>query len=450
MPESTIAPSGSGGISDLTIAVFGLGKMGLPLAAVLADAGATVVGVDIDEDVVAAVNRGECPVNEPGLQSILSDHVGDGLTATTDGTDAAADADVMIVLVPTVVDENATPDLSPVTAAAETISTGVSAGDMVVLESTVPPGTTSGPFAETVAPEGLSPGEDFVVAHCPERTSAGTVIRDLTESYPKIVGATSDKGRRAVASFYREFNEPGVIELPSATAAEAVKVFEGVYRDTNIAVANELAKACEEWGLDAGTVFEAANSQPYCNIHDPGVGVGGHCIPVYPHFVIDGASETPLLETARAVNDGMPDHTADLVLSLLRGEDVAPAGASVLVLGVTYRPGVPETRFAPSLSLIDSLSDAGVTVAAHDPVLSPEAIESTGAEHVESPLDGTWDAVVLVTGHEEYEELKLAALRDRMRTPIVVDGRAFFDRNDVTEFTYARVGDGTSAVADHV
>ncbi|MFB6178895.1 MAG: nucleotide sugar dehydrogenase, partial [Halorientalis sp.] len=432
-------------LSPISVTVFGLGKMGLPLAAVLADHGATVTGVDIDAETVASINDGDAPVSEPGLADRLDVYAGGRLTATTDGRAAVADADVHVVLVPTLVDDASEPDLDPVLAAANTIRDGLTPGDLVVLESTVPPGTTAGAFTEAVEPAGLTAGDDFAVAHCPERTSSGQVIRDLTESYPKIVGGLTPTGTDAAASFYRQFNQPGVVEMPSATAAEAVKVFEGVYRDVNIALANELAKACEEWELDAATVFDAANSQPYCNIHDPGVGVGGHCIPVYPHFVMNRATETPLLSTARQVNDGMPVHTANRTVDLLDGAGVLPADASVLVLGLTYRPGVPETRFAPAFDLIEELRERGCDVSGHDPLLTPTEIESTGATPIENPLVTDWDAVVLATGHEVYRDLDLSKLADRMRTPILVDGRDFFDADAVSAFTYACIGDGTAA-----
>jgi len=444
MGRTTAETAGADNLSDVTVAVYGLGKMGLPLAAVLADAGARVRGVDIDADTVAAVNEGDSPVAEPGLQDLLDEHVGSALTATTDGQDAAHDADVMIVLVPTLIDDAATPDLAPVLAAAETIGEGVEAGDMVILESTVPPGTTAGEFADAVEPTHLTAGEDFHVVHCPERTSSGRVIRDLTESYPKIVGGLTSAGTEAAADFYRTFNDPGVIELPDATAAEAVKVFEGVYRDVNIALANELAKACEEWGLDAATVFEAANTQPYCDIHDPGVGVGGHCIPVYPHFVMNRAEDTPLLRTAREVNEGMPDHTVTITESLLRGQDVPMESASVLVLGLTYRPGVEETRFAPAFDVVTRLRDRGTDVWAHDPLLTPAAIEESGAREATDPFERAWDAVVLATGHEEYKRLDLDRLAETMRTTVLVDGRDFFESEAVTRFTYACIGDGTT------
>ena len=446
MSSSSTGHDRSDDLTGTTVAVYGLGKMGLPFAGVLADAGARVLGVDIDRDRVDAVNDGRCPLDEPGVPELVTEYSGHRIRATTDGAAAASEASVMVVLTPTLVDDRSQPDLGPVLAAGDAISEGVDEGDLVILESTVPPGTTAGAFTEAVEPADLAAGDDFGVAHCPERTSSGRVVRDLTESYPKVVGGTDADATVAAAALYRTFNNPGVVELPSATAAEAVKVFEGVYRDVNIALANELALACEQWELDASTVFGAANTQPFCDIHDPGVGVGGHCIPVYPHFVIDRVTEAPLVETARSVNDSMPEHAAELVTSAVSDAGVRIDDATVLVLGVAYRPGVPETRFAPAFDLVDRLREAGATVAAHDPVVDDETIAGSGATPVADPLAEPWDAVVLATGHETYGDLDLERLRERMRTPVLVDGRDFFDDDAVGSFVYACIGDGTTAV----
>ncbi|WP_256289017.1 nucleotide sugar dehydrogenase [Halobellus inordinatus] len=434
-------------IGRTTVAVFGLGKMGLPLAAVVADAGADVIGVDIDETVVDAVNAGECPVkNEPQLPELVDRYAGNRLEATTDGAAAAEAADITVMLVPTIVDDDNQPILDPVLAAAEDISAGLSSGDLVVLESTVPPGTTEDVVVETVETGNLTAGEDFGVAYCPERTYAGRVVEDLTESYPKIVGGLDRASTTAAARFYEAFNEPGVIELGSPRAAEAIKVFEGVYRDTNIALANELGKVCEQWGIDSEEVFEAANTQPFCDIHVPGIGVGGHCIPVYPHFVIERADDTPLQETSRAVNDGMPTHAVSVLESLLAGQERPLGNANILVLGITYRAGVHETRYAPALDVINHLREQGAETFAHDPLLDTEEIRESGATPVSDPLAvDDLDGVVLATAHDEYEQIDLDDLADKMRSEILVDGRRFFDRDAVDSFTYARIGDGTSA-----
>jgi UDP-N-acetyl-D-mannosaminuronic acid dehydrogenase len=442
-------PPFEGDLSGTTISVFGLGKMGLPLAAVLADAGAEVIGVDVDESVVEAVNDGRVPVDEPGLDELVAKHTGRGLTATSDGETAASRANVAIVLVPIVLDDANDPDLGPVLRAAEDVSTGVEAGDLVILESTAPLGTTAGPFRTAVEPAALSASSDFSIAHAPERTSSGRVLEDLTTSYPKIVGGIDERSTRLAASLYRTFNEPGVIEMAGATEAEAVKVFEGIYRDVNIALANELARVCEEAGVDAWSVFEAANTQPYCDIHRPGIGVGGHCIPVYPHFVTDDSGGTPLLQTARSINDSMPERTVARLQSLLTANGVDPAEATVLVLGITYRAGVEETRFAPAMDLIDALEAAGTTVLAHDPLLDDSTIGTTGATPVADPLaTGDLDGVVLATGHESYRNLDLESLRDGMRTPILVDGRNVFEESDLTGFHSWTVGRPVASPAE--
>lgn len=439
-------------LDSLTVAVFGLGKMGLPLATVMAESGATVHGVDIDETVVSAINDGRSPIeNEPGVEERVERYAGTRLDATTDGVEAVSMADITIVVVPTVLDDEQIPELGPVMTVADTISEGVSKGDLILLESTVPPGTTENAFAETVTPhdESLLPGRDFGVAHCPERTYAGQVIKDITESYPKIVGGIDEESTLAAAGIYEQFNQPGVYAVSSATAAEAVKVFEGVYRDVNIALANELAMACEDWGISSSEVFEAANSQPFCHLHEPGIGVGGHCIPVYPYFVMDRTDQTPLLREARAINDSMPDHAISILEEGLEGSSKRLSNSTVLVLGVTYRAGVPETRYAPALKLIQGLQTRGVSVFVHDPLLSVDYLKTTGATPVET-LSNTppVDAVVLTTGHEQYHSLDLDTIPSNIDNPVVVDGRDFFDESQVNGWWYRCIGEGINDLED--
>lgn len=429
-------------LSELTVGVWGLGKMGLPLACVLADHGATVRGVDIDSTIVEAVNDGKSPLDgEPGVPGLVKQYSGDRFVATTHGNRVADIVDVAIILVPTVLDDANEPDLAPVIAAAEDIATGLDPADLVVLESTAPPGTTDGVLRETLESSGHDAGDSFGLAFCPERTSSGQVVRDLTESYPKIIGGVDAESTAAAAGLYRQFNEPGVIEMDSATAAEAVKVFEGVYRDVNIALANELGKICVEWGLDADHVFDAANSQPYCEIHDPGIGVGGHCIPVYPHFVMNCASDARLVGTAREINEEMPRHAIDLLESRLTSHGRLLDTANVLLLGVAYRPGVDEVRYAPSLAAIEQLQQAGATVYAHDPVVADETIADAGATAVSDPLAvDELDGIVLATGHGEYRTLPLADLAAGMRTPVFVDGRRFFSAEELDSFDAVAIG----------
>ncbi len=427
---------------EVTIAVYGMGKMGLPLAAVFADHGAKVIGVDINEKVVEMINRGENHVKEePGLDELVKRNVEAGrLRATTDGVKAAKEADVMIIIVPTLTDERGNIKLGPVYDVVEKISQGLERGDIVITEATMPPGTTES-LIPILEKSGLKLG-DFGLAHAPERTMTGTAIRDITGQYPKIIGASDEKTLEAVIGIYETINRKGVIPMSSIKAAEAVKVFEGVYRDVNIALANELAMWCEEHGLDALEVFRAANTQPYCHLHMPGAGVGGHCIPVYPWFVINLAKRTNprLIKTAREINDSMPHHVAELTVKALNEAGRPLKGSNILVLGLTFRGGVREFMKVAARPIIQELKEWGAKVYAYDPLCTPEDAERFDAEWKEDFRD--IDAIVITADHREFRELDLEKLAEEMRNRVIVDGRNVIEPEKAQEhgFIYFRVG----------
>jgi UDP-N-acetyl-D-mannosaminuronic acid dehydrogenase len=407
---------------QVPVAVYGLGKMGLPLAAVYAETTQNVIGFDIDQDVVDSVNAGTSHVErEPGLDDLVATTVADGaFRATTDPTEAATEGAVHVIIVPTLITEQHEPDLSALEACVETIADGLAPGDLVVVECTVPPGTCD----ELVVPlleerSGLSFGE-FGVAFCPERTSSGRALEDIRGAYPKIVGGVDAESGRVAELIYGEINANGVIPVSDARTAEAVKLFEGLYRDVNIALANELGRVQAELGIDVTEAIEAANTQPFCDIHDPGAGVGGHCIPYYPYFVMGAVdAEMPVLQTSREVNDSMPRFTADRTVDMLAEAGKAPEDATVLVLGLTYRPAIAETRATPAKGVVDSLRARGARVLAVDPVL--EDTSEFDAERVDLAdiYDHTIDAVVMVTPHEEFETIDWGRFDDL----VMVDGR---------------------------
>jgi len=410
---------------DVPVAVYGLGKMGLPLASVYADVTGNVTGVDVDPAVVASINDGLCHVaNEPDLPALVETVVeSGGLTATTDVAAAAARASVHVVMVPTLIDENHDPDLSIVTGLASEIAPHLDQGDLVIAESTLPPGTCRsvlGPLLEDES--GLETGS-FGLAFCPERTSSGRALQDVRGTHPKVVGGIDPESTRAAELVYGALTDNTVIPVEDATTAEAVKVFEGLYRDVNIALANELARFTDELDIDVREAIRVANTQPFCDIHDPGPGVGGHCIPYYPYFILNWLrTDAPLLATARRVNDGMPRFVADRTLDGIRGLGIHPSDATVLVLGLTYRAGVEETRASPARGICTALTASGVTVYAADPMVDADGFD---AQHVTlddlAHLDV--DAAVLVTDHEEFETIDWAAF-DPMR---VVDTRDVLD-----------------------
>ncbi len=434
-PEKSIRQAVASG--SVTIAVYGLGKMGLPLAAVFADAGARVIGTDIDEGVVRGINRGICHVTgEPGLPELVERNVSEGrLSATSNLVHAAEEADVMVVLVPTLLDRNNNPDMSIVQLVCADIAKGLDPGDFVIQESTVPPRTTRDTILPILEGSGHKIG-DFGVAHCPERTASGRAIIDITGAYPKIVGGVDSTSTETARALYLTINKKGVIPVSDATAAESVKVFEGLYRDVNIALANELAMVCDELGIDAIEVFDAANTQPYSHIHAPGCGVGGHCIPVYPYFIINTVeASTDMLRLARRINDEMPAYTVDLLESALAKLGVRISGARVLLMGVTYRGDVNETRFSPAIDVINELKRRGAEVFAYDPVLKG-AVEQFGAIPSDLNSIDSIDAILIASDHAGFKEISWDRIGRLMRHKVVVDGRNILDPEELRSIGY--------------
>ena len=419
---------------DVPIAVYGLGKIGLPVAAVLAERTGSVTGVDIDQSVIAQVSDGGAPFDhEPGLAKVLHDVVPDRLAATTDGEAAALAASVHIVVVPVPID-NGRADLTALEAVTATIGAGLAPGDLVVVESTVPPGTAAEIISPLLAETSGLDQSTFGVASCPERTSSGRALEDIRGSYPRIVGGTDAGATTAAETFYDAVIDTPVWQVADARTAEAVKLFEGVYRDINIALANELARAFDETPIDVRDAIEAANSLPYCDIHDPGVGVGGHCIPWYPYFLMQAAAgPTPLMATGRTVNDAMPKLVADRTIEALRQSAIEPEGSHVALLGYAYRPEIPEAAATPAAPLKCSLEQEGVRVSVVDPVLNPEDHDANFLELDELPAVGL-DAVVLVTAHDAFVDLDFHALGD----PVLIDGRDAIPKEASRTYTVGR------------
>ena len=428
--------------NKVTIAVYGLGKMGLPLAAVFAEYGAKVMGVDINEKIVNNINKGINHINEePGLSKLIKRNVNSGrLEATTDGVLASKQADVMIIIVPTLADKRGNLILEPVHDVAEKISQGLEKGDIVITEATMPPGTTES-LIPLLEKSGLKLGE-FGLAHAPERTMTGTAIEDITKQNFKVVGASDEKTLESVIGLYETINKNGIVPVSSTKVAETVKVFEGIYRDVNIALANELALWCEEQDLDALEIFKASNTHLYCHFHMPGAGVGGHCIPIYPWFIINLSKKMDphLIKTARKINDSMPQHIVELTLRGLNEVGKSLNGSNILVLGLTFRGNVREFRKSPAIDIIKELKEWSANVYAYDPLCTPEDIERFGAMWKEDFKNV--DVLIIATDHREFKELDLDEIAEQVRTKIIIDGRNVIDLKNARKkgFIYLAVG----------
>ena len=360
-----------------TVAVVGAGKMGLPLVAQFASHGWHVVAVDVQQAVVDAINAGRSHVaEEPGLAELVAAaHAAGRLRATTDGTAAARDADVVVLIVPVMLDDEQQPDYRFMDSAVASIAPGVHRGSLVIFETTLPVGDTRQRFTPRLEDEsGLRVEKDIFVAFSPERLYSGAALRNLA-TYPKLVGGVGPASTARAAAFYDAVLDTEIVAMTNAEAAEFSKLADTTYRDVNIALANEFARYAERVGVDIHEVIAAANSQPYSHIHQPGLGVGGHCIPVYPHFLLSRAPELELVELARRTNDGQVGMAIRTLQQELGGLD----GSAILVLGLTYRHGVHELAYSRALPLIEGLAHEGAAVWAFDPLLTADEIARTGA-----------------------------------------------------------------------
>lgn len=400
------------------VAVVGAGKMGLPLAAQFAGHGWRVTAVDVQQAVVDAINEGRSHVEEePGLAELVrAAHDQGALRATIDGAAAAREADVVVLIVPVMLDDEQQPDYRYMDAAVDAIAPGVHRDSLVIFETTLPVGDTRERFTPRLeAASGLKADEDFFVAFSPERLYSGAALRNLA-TYPKLVGGIGPASTARAAAFYDAVLDTEIVAMSNAEAAEFSKLADTTYRDVNIALANEFARYSERIGVDIHEVIAAANSQPYSHIHQPGLGVGGHCIPVYPHFLLSRAPELELVELSRRTNDGQ----IGLAIKALQQELGGLEGVPILVLGLTYRHGVHELAYSRALPLIERLTHQGAVVSAYDPLLSPEETEHIGVVAYRWGESGLFQAIVTQTADPLFTTIDPGLFPD---LAVVFDGR---------------------------
>ena len=409
-----------------TVAVVGLGKIGLPLAAQFARKGMKVIGCDVLAEVVDAINSGRSHIHEEaGLEQAVADAVTQGsLRATTDTSAAVRDADVTVVIVPLMVGLDRSIDFRNLDAATRAVAGGLRRGSLVIFETTLPVGTTRRRLAPMLEKEtGLKAGTDFYVAFSPERLYAGRIFEDLGR-YPKIVGGLDPTSTEKAVEFYRSVLDADIWPVENAETAEFAKLAETTYRDVNIALANQLALYGASRDVNVNEAFKASNSQPFSHIHRQGIGVGGHCIPVYPHFLLDdaGEDELSLVRTGRHTNDGMAKVSIDQLERVLGGL----RSRSVLVLGASYREDVKELAFSTAIPIVDLLHRAEARVLIHDPLFTPSELRLLDAEVVDLGSEAALgvDAVIVQAWHKDFRDLDWSLFK---HLTAVLDGRGSVD-----------------------
>jgi len=413
------------------LCVMGLGYIGLPTAAMFAAHGVEVIGYDPNPKIIDALNRGEILIEEPGLDEMVKQAVASGLLK---GSATPAVADAFIIAVPTPIHEDKTADMTYVRRATEDIVPYIKKGNIVVLESTSPPRTVEDLMMPILAQSGLVPRTDLYLAHTPERVFPGQIIRELVEN-DRIIGGVTQEASERVRDMYALFVK-GAILLTDATTAETCKLLENTFRDVNIALANELALICEAFGINVWEVISLTNRHPRVNIHQPGPGVGGHCIAVDPWFVVEKAPAlAKIVRLARETNDSMPRYTYECALDLLRPLD---GKKRVAIFGVTFKPDTDDIRESPILKLIALFREAGIETTVYDP---HAALYDEKAATAEEAVNGA-DLLIMGVAHSSFKALDIAPLAKRMNKAVMFDTKNIIARDAAEKagFTYRLLG----------
>ncbi len=392
------------------IAVIGLGNAGLPLAAVIADSGQKVVGVDVNEERCKIINSGINPIpQEEGLEELVRLHGGKSLLATANFDDAK-DCSVFILIVPVFVDKGFNPDFAIMKDAMHSVGRILKKGDLVVAETTFPPGTTDSLVRKWLQEASDLKAGDFHLAYSPERIMTGYSISRLKE-FPKVIGGTDEESGFRAYEVYKKFIA-NLHLVSSAKVAEMIKVMEGCYRDVNICLANELFKISEDLGVDFFEARENANHQ-YCHIHLPSTGVGGHCIPVYPWFLIkemerrEKFSHSRLLRTSREINDEMIQYWAEKIILQALKIDKPLGQIKICIRGITFRAGVKEFYHSRNMALADLLKEKGLDTYVFDDMLSEQEIEGKGFRYIRpKDADLVFDCFKLQFEKPQFEKLE--------------------------------------------
>ncbi len=411
-----------------TVAVVGLGYVGLPLAVRASERGYHVIGYDTNTEKIALLKAGKSPIEDKFLEENISRFRFD---ATSDSKKLAL-ADIILICVPTPVDESFYPDLEPVISASELIAAHAKKGALVVLESTVNPGVSEEVVRPIFEKAGYKIGTDLFLAHCPERINPGDTKWNVT-NIPRVVGSFDAKGLALAHDFYTSIVDGEIRKMKSIREAEAVKIVENSFRDINIAFVNELARSFDVLNIDVKDVIQGAATKPFAFMaHYPSCGVGGHCIPVDPYYLIERAKQSgfdhKFLKIAREINNGMPAYTVELLQDALNTVKLPLNGTKVGVLGLSYKANIDDVRESPAFKVIKHLEKHGAKVETFDPHVK----KRSSAKSLETLLKKSI-ALVLVTDHAEFKETLTPALLKKHGIKVIIDGKNCLDKAAFTK-----------------
>ena len=420
----------------LRVCVIGIGRIGLPTALSFAKSGLDTVGVDINENLVQNINSGIFPLkDEPGYQEIFDNVIKNKkFSATTNIEDAVPNSDLILLSLPTPMDKNNIPDYSALRTVASKLSNILSPNSLVIVESTIEPGFIEDEMVSIITNSGrLTASENFFIGVCPENANPGEILHDFT-NLPRLVGSINSDITKIIKSIYNFVFSVELIEMPNCKTANAVKLTTNVFRDINIAFVSELSIMFEKLGIDTNKVLEAAKKKYNFQVHYPGAGVGGPCLPINSYQLLNTAKRTgvklSIIESGRKINEDMPEHVIELTLDAFNESGISLEGSDILILGISYKPDVKDIQLTPAEHIIKKLKALGTNIHIYDPYFS--STEQFGIKILEtiSPeLLEKMNAVIIVTAHDEFTKIDISKFT-KMKTPILIDTRGIVDPID--------------------
>ena len=420
---------------SLRVCVIGIGRIGLPTALSFAKSGLQTIGVDINEKLVEDINSKDFPLkDEPGYEDIFSDVLEKKLfSATTNIQNAVSNSDLILLSLPTPMDENNIPNYSALTTVGSQLSEILIPNSLVIVESTIEPGFIENEMISIISKSGrLKIEENFSIGVCPENANPGEIMHDF-KKLPRLVGAIDEKTKNVIIKIYKHVFTVDVISMPNCKTANAVKLTTNVFRDLNIAFVNELAILFEQVGIDIMTVLEAAKSKYNFQIHYPGPGVGGPCLPVNSYQLINLAKNVGLgtlksVEIARTINENMPMHIIDLLSDAFVESKKSLENSNILVLGISYKPDVKDIQISPAEDIIKKLKNLKSNILIYDPYFKSTNVFDLQTESNLIEALAKSDALILVTAHKEFHNLDPIFLKSKMKNAIVIDSKCIIDQ----------------------
>ena len=425
-------------LRTLRVCVVGIGRIGLPTALSFAKSGLQTIGVDINENLVSTINSGVFPLkDEPGYEEIFNDVIKNKMfSATTKIEDAIPNSDLILLSLPTPMDKNNVPDYSALRDSASKLSKFLSPNSLIIVESTVEPGFIEDEMVPIFSKsDQLKIGENFFIGVCPENANPGEILHDFT-NLPRLVGSINKQTTEIITFIYDFVFAVELVIMPDCKTANAVKLTTNVFRDINIAFINELSLMFEKLGIDTLKVLEAAKKKYNFQIHYPGAGVGGPCLPINSYQLLNAARRSgvnlSMIEYSRQINEKMPEHVIKLTLDAFKECKKPIQNNDILILGVSYKPDVKDIQLTPAKHIIKKLQDLGANIHIYDPYFSSSQVFGINVEENLDAVISKVDASIIITAHKEFRNISLPVF-NKMKSPILVDTRGIIDPMDAKQ-----------------